>query len=323
MEFAVILLSAVVLDLILGDPKWLPMLVVYIGRVVSILEKYLRGRIEDKKRGGLLLAIIIIGGTYLIIFVVLGIVYKINRQLGILVSIYLLFNAISIKEMAKEAKRIAATLEKIKLSYQKIFWLKNARKKLSNIVGRDTHNLDEEEIARATIESIAESITDGVISPLFYMFLGGVPLCWAYKAVNTLDSMVGYKNEEYRDFGYFSAKIDDVANYIPARIAAFLLILVAFLLRKNFLRCAKTILRDGRNHPSPNSGLSEAGIAGALGIRLGGGSYYQGVLRDMPDIGEEIKEIKIKHIKESIVFLYVTSFLMVIILLIMRIVIWN
>lgn len=323
MEFIIILLSAIFLDLVLGDPKWLPMLVVYIGKAISKLEKYLRKKVEDEKWGGLLLVVLIVGGAYIVVFAVSSIAFKINKVLGMIVSIYLLYNAISIKGMAFEAKKIAAALERIKQNYQKEFWLKNARTKLSRIVGRDTHNLGEEEIIRATVESVAESITDGVISPLFYMFLGGVPLCWAYKAVNTLDSMVGYKNEEYRNFGYFSAKFDDIANYIPARIAALLLALVAFLTRKNFLRCVTTILRDGQNHPSPNSGLPEAGIAGALGIRLGGESSYEGELEVKPYIGEDVKRIKIKHIRESIVFLYLSSFLMVIIFLILRKVLWN
>lgn len=323
MEFIIILLAAVALDLILGDPRWLPMLVVYIGRAISKLEEYLREKVEDEKWGGLLLVVLIMGGTYIVVFAISSLSFKINKGLGILISTYLLYNAISIKGMAYEAKKIAAILEKIKQGYQKEFWLKNARAKLSKIVGRDTHNLNEEEIIRATTESVAESITDGIIAPLFYMFLGGVSLCWAYKAVNTLDSMVGYKNEKYRNFGYFSAKFDDVANYIPARITALLLALVAFLTRRNFLRCVMTILRDGRNHPSPNSGLPEAGIAGALGIRLGGESSYQGELKVKPYIGEDIERIKIKHIRESIMFLYLSSFLMVIIFLILRKILWN
>ncbi|MBU0600348.1 adenosylcobinamide-phosphate synthase CbiB [bacterium] len=326
MEFIIILSLAVILDLLLGDPRWLPMVVVYIGKAITKLEPYLRKKVEDERWAGLLLVISIVSGTYLIIFILLQVTIQIQPYLYFLISIYLLFNAISIKGMALEAKKIVISLERIKESYHKEFWIKNARQRLAKIVGRDTRYLSEEEIMRATIESVAESITDGVISPLFYMFLGGLPLCWAYKAINTLDSMVGYKNERYKNFGYFSAKFDDVANYIPARLTALLFILAAFFLKKDYLRTIKTILRDGRKHPSPNSGLVEAGMAGALGIKLGGKNYYQGKLQFRPYLGEgnlreEIKKVETRHVKESIKFLYLVSFLMVIISLTLKVMI--
>jgi adenosylcobinamide-phosphate synthase len=166
-------------------------------------------------------------------------------------------------------------------------YLKEARLNLSLVVGRDTDSLDEDEARRATIETLAENLSDGLIAPLFYLALGGPVLAWGYKAVNTLDSMIGYKNERYLDLGRFSARLDDAANYIPARLAALLLILAARLLKYDWRRARAVWARDGRLHPSPNSGQPEAAMAGALNIRLGGPSYYGGALSDKPFINQD------------------------------------
>ncbi|NCO68147.1 MAG: cobalamin biosynthesis protein CobD, partial [Nitrospirae bacterium] len=166
-----------------------------------------------------------------------------------------------------------------------------ARKKLSCIVGRDTQNLSEDGVVKAAAESIAENTNDGIIAPLFYLILGGPVLAITYKAINTLDSMVGYKNDRYIHFGWFSARVDDVANFIPARIAGMLIVISSFLLRKNFKDSLKTMLRDSKKHSSPNSGISEAAMAGALGIRLGGGAFYQGKFVEKQYIGNDIKKV--------------------------------
>ncbi|MEW6687234.1 MAG: adenosylcobinamide-phosphate synthase CbiB, partial [Candidatus Edwardsbacteria bacterium] len=176
-----------------------------------------------------------------------------------------------------------------------------------------TQNLSEDKVVRATIESIAESTNDGIVAPLFYLTLGGPVLAVAYKATNTLDSMLGYKNERYRDFGWFSARLDDVANYIPARISGFLISISSFISGKGFRNAYKTMLKDGRKHPSPNSGISEASMAGALGIRLGGGAFYQGKFVEKRYIGEDRRKVDAFLINETLKISFVTSVLMLII----------
>lgn len=167
-----------------------------------------------------------------------------------------------------------------------------ARRALGMIVGRDTGHLESPEIVRGTVETVAENIVDAIISPLFFALLGGAPLAMAYRAVNTLDSMVGYKNDKYRDLGWASARLDDVANYIPARITALLLTLCAALLRLDWRRCWRTVRRDARLHPSPNSGYPESAVAGALGIRLGGENVYHGVTSFRAYMGDPLRTME-------------------------------
>ncbi|MDY6970578.1 MAG: adenosylcobinamide-phosphate synthase CbiB, partial [Spirochaetota bacterium] len=185
--------------------------------------------------------------------------------------------------------------------------LNKAREQLSMIVGRDTQDLNESEIIRATVETVAESVVDGVISPIFYAALGGAPLAMAYKAVNTLDSMVGYRNQRHEELGCFSARLDDAANFIPARISAVLIPIASLLMRMYCIGSIKTILLDGGKSPSPNSGISQAGFAGALKIQLGGDNYYEGVKHSKPVIGFAHKDREIKDIKRSIYLMYVVS----------------
>jgi len=188
--------------------------------------------------------------------------------------------------------------------------LELARERVSRIVGRDTRDLDEEEIVRATIETISESTVDGIISPLFYAVLGGAPLAMAYKAVNTLDSMVGYKSEKYLQFGWFSAKLDDMVNYIPARISIVLIPIASLIVRQRGLMALKIIFRDGKKSPSPNAGIPEAGFAGALGIQLGGINFYQGVKEYRPILGEKLKKKSPKDILKAIWLSCTVSMLM-------------
>jgi adenosylcobinamide-phosphate synthase len=188
----------------------------------------------------------------------------------------------------------------------------SARKNLSLIVGRDTHSLDKQDIIRATIETVSENTVDGIISPLFYAFIGGAPLALAYKAVNTLDSMVGYKNERYKDFGWASAKIDDWANFIPARLSIMFLPVACWLAGKNGLNSWKLVWRDGKKNPSPNSGIPQAAVAGALGIQLGGMNFYNSIPSPKLLIGDRLNSLKIGHIKESIKVSYICSVLVLI-----------
>ena len=191
--------------------------------------------------------------------------------------------------------------------------LDGARNELSCLVGRDTSSLDEKGITRALLETVAENTSDGVIAPLFYLAIGGPPLAMAYKAINTLDSMVGYKNEKYLYFGRASARLDDIANYIPARITAILLAVAAFILRKDWRRAWRITLRDSGNHPSPNSGYPEAAVAGALGRRLGGLSYYGGMPSNKPFIGDDAGEFQVRDVREAGRLMLMTSALMVLI----------
>lgn len=209
--------------------------------------------------------------------------------------------SISIKDLKAESMKIYNSLIHNDLE--------SARKNLHFIVGRDTENLDKKEVLRGTIETIAEASVDGIISPLFYAAIGGPAMALTYKAVSTLDSMVGYKNSKYREFGWFSAKLDDALNYIPARISAVILPISSFLCGKNWLGSIKTILRDGRKNPSPNSGIPEAAIAGALGIELGGINYYNSIPISKPIIGIRKNLLHEKHIKDAVKIVYVASFL--------------
>jgi adenosylcobinamide-phosphate synthase len=183
-----------------------------------------------------------------------------------------------------------------------------AKKRLSMLVSRDTANMDRQQIIRGTIETVAENTVDGILSPMFYLFIGGLPGVWIYKTVNTLDAMVGYKDEAYKELGWASAKIDDILNYIPARISGWIIIPVAGLLCcLNMKQAILTVLCDASKHPSPNSGYPEAAFAGALNIQLGGISYYHGKPQMKPVIGKSYQEVEMEHIKLAIWLMYTTS----------------
>ncbi|MBU4345393.1 MAG: adenosylcobinamide-phosphate synthase CbiB, partial [Proteobacteria bacterium] len=188
--------------------------------------------------------------------------------------------------------------------------IEEARKRLSMIVGRDTEKLDEQGICRAVIETVSENLSDGIIAPMFYLALGGLPLAMAYKAVNTLDSMVGYKNDRYGDIGWFSAKMDDMFNWIPARFTGLIIVAASFVLRYNWRDSWKIMRRDGQNHSSPNSGMPEAAAAGALNIQLGGKIQYFGKISHKPTIGDRIKEIDRDDVKKAWVIMFFSSFFM-------------
>jgi adenosylcobinamide-phosphate synthase len=212
------------------------------------------------------------------------------------VSALFLWSTISIRSLDRAAREILGLLRRGDLA--------TARRRLSLIVGRDTERLGAAEITRATVETVAESISDGVIAPLFYFLLGGAPLACAYRAVNTLDSMVGYRSERYRDFGMAAARLDDVANFLPARLTALLLVGSALLLGLDWRQAWRIAWRDGARHPSPNSGYTEAAVAGALGVQLGGLNYYQGQPSLRPRLGEPATALEPGHIAGAIRMLY-------------------
>ncbi len=291
---------ACLLDLIVGDPPMIPHPVTIIGKFIDRLERLLfsPGKILGIA-GGAALALIVVGSVYALTAAFLWLLRDIHPVLALAVETWLLSTTIAAKGLAEAAKKVFIPLSNNDLE--------TARKMVGHIVGRDTFNLDRHGVTRATVETVAENTVDGIIAPLFYAFIGGAPLAMAYKAVNTLDSMVGYKNERYLYFGRFSARLDDVINYIPARIGGFLLLAASLIMGKNTFRAFKTLVRDSGKHPSPNSGIPEAVVAGSLGVRLGGMNFYQGKESFRQYIGEDINPLAPGHIKQAISMMYVSS----------------
>ena len=293
------------LDLIIGDPSWFPHPVKGMGKLIIFLEE----RLKNGKEGyvlrikGILLAVIVVGVSATTAYMLLYFAGRIDYILKIIFWIILGYMSLATKDLFLHVKRI---LERINSED-----IEGAREKLSFIVGRDTQDLSKKEVIRACIESIAENTNDGIIAPLFYLILGGPTLAIGYKAINTLDSMVGYKNQDYKDFGWFSAKLDDFVNFIPARITGILIVISSFLLGYNFKDSFRIMCRDGRNHLSPNSGIPEAAMAGALGIRVGGLTKYKGKLVVKPYIGEDKTFIGPGLINKAIKVSFLSSFLMV------------
>ena len=295
---------AYVLDLIFGDPQNIIHPVQVIGKMISSGEKFLLGENSSLSRkykffAGMILNITVISLTY-------GITYLIRRTsensiILTVAEIYLMYTVFSINSLAREGNRVYNILKEGNIE--------RARKDLSYLVSRDTGAMDEKMIIRSTMETISENTVDGIVAPMLYMFLGGLPLSMTYKAINTFDSMVGYKNEKYMDFGKFSAKLDDVANFIPARITGILIVIASVILGYDYKNSLKIFIRDRKNHSSPNSGHAEAGVAGALGVQFGGKVSYFGKEVDKPVIGDKIKDFELEDIKKNIKIMYVASFL--------------
>ena len=295
---------AFVLDILIGDPRWLPHPVRIMGMCIQYLEILLRKVFRSERTAGIFLTGIIVMGSYLITFKIISFFYGLGTLWGIAVSIVIIFYSLSIRDLLKETGGVLKALKSGNLP--------KARSNLSRIVGRDTHNLSEKQVAIGCIETSAESSVDGIIAPLFYAFIGGPALAMAYKSVNTLDSMVGYKNEKYNNFGWASAKLDDVANFIPARIAAIILPISSYICGADFSNSIRIVKRDGQKHPSPNSGIPEAAIAGALRIRLGGPGVYNGIPSDKPFIGDPINNIDFDDISNTTRIVMVSAIILVV-----------
>ena len=295
------------LDLIIGDPYSFPHPVRYIGKLISIVEKQIR-KITSSDKGlkiaGFFLWFIVVGATFGITTLVLQL-FKFNKLAYFIVNTILIYTTLATKCLKDESVKIYKVL--------KTGDLEKSRIQLSYIVGRDTTNLNEKEIVRATVETVAENTVDGIIAPLFYGFIGGAPLAMAYKAVNTLDSTVGYKNDKYYYLGFASAKIDDIANYIPARLGVVLLSLGSLFAGFNFKNALKIGIRDRKNHKSPNCAFSEGAVAGALGIQLGGTNVYFGKEVYKPTIGDKTREIEIEDIVRTNKIMYSSSIISIII----------
>lgn len=270
------------LDLCFGDPRWLPHPVVWIGKSISRMEKFLRRHFSKTPKGertaGILLAICIPLASFLISLGVLLLAYRISFWLWFVLHTFWAYQVPASRCLATESRKVYRKLAASDLS--------GARTQLSWLVGRDTQSLSEEEVTKACVETVAENTSDGVTAPLFYLLIGGVPLGFLYKAVNTLDSMVGYRNETYRYFGTASAKLDDALNWLPSRICAVLMICAAWLLRLDARNAWRIFRRDRSKHLSPNSAQTESVAAGALGIRLGGTHLYFGKPVEKPTIGD-------------------------------------
>ena len=247
----------------------------------------------------MILNITVISVTYAVTYLI----YKSseNSIIFTVAEIYLMYTIFSINSLAREGNRVYNILKEGNIE--------RARKDLSYLVSRDTGTMDEKMIIRSTMETISENTVDGIVAPMLYMFLGGLPLSITYKAINTFDSMVGYKNEKYMDFGKFSAKLDDVANFIPARITGILIVIASMILGYDYKNSLKIFIRDRKNHSSPNSGHAEAGVAGALGVQFGGRVSYFGKEVDKPVIGDKIKDFELEDIKKNIKIMYAASFL--------------
>jgi adenosylcobinamide-phosphate synthase len=299
-DFNWLFAGALIFDHLLGDPRgaWHP--VVLIGKLITLLEKRLRkpgAGAGSERKAGLLLLAMVVGLVYIISFVVVKITFLAGDAAGLAGSAVILSFAISPRALRGAAEEIYGFLLAGDLT--------RARQRTALVVGRDTGGLDESEITRAAVETTAENITDGVISPLFFAAVGGVPLAFAYRAVNTLDSMVGYKNDRYINFGWASAKFDDICNYIPARITACLIVLAAAALPGCDPQGALRVLwRDAGKHPSPNSGYAEAPVAGALGVRLGGCNRYFGRPSWRSYMGEARHALKAGDIKKAVAIMY-------------------
>jgi adenosylcobinamide-phosphate synthase len=308
----IILPAAVILDLLMGDPKFYTHPVVLIGKLIKFLEKKLNKSSNHRamqRMKGVILVITVLLVTFVITYLVIFISNTLNYYLGVIIKILILYTTLAIKGLSKAALEIFNQLSEGDL--------KGARHSLNWIVGRDTDDMKENEIIRGTIETVAENTSDGIIAPLFYFFLAGPIGAVLYKAVNTMDSMLGYRNEKYKYFGWASARLDDVANYIPARLTAILIVFSSFVYRKDYKRAFKTLIRDAKKHVSPNAGYPESALAGALRIQLGGINYYFGNESKKALLGDKIVDFKVKNIKETINLMIIATFSFILIMMIM------
>jgi len=299
---AKLVLLALMVDLLVGDPELIPHPVRIMGRLISALEKGVRRTCRSGmglRAGGVFIVLVVVLGSYYVTMVAVKLVTALNGYLGSALSVWLLSTTISAKGLHSHSAAVAVPLAGGDLDA--------ARDKLALIVGRDTCQLDEREIIRGVVETVAENTVDGIVSPLFYGFLGGAPLAMAYRAVNTLDSMLGHRDACYLHLGWAAARLDDLANYIPARIAGLIMVLLSPFSRGGFSRTVKILKDNARKHPSPNSGIPEAAMAGMLGVRLGGANRYQGVVSPRPYLGSELYALSLPHVWETVFWMYAVT----------------
>ncbi len=300
LTFVYILVSGFLLDLLVGDPKWLPHLIVGYGNLISSGEKQLnKGTSQFIK--GMLLTIVLVGSVFLLPFFFINFLRNNNyHMVEIAFSILMLFYCLANKTLVIEGKAVFNVL--------KNEGIEAGRKRLSWIVGRDTSALNEQQIRIATLETMSENLSDGIIAPLFYFVCFGVPGIMAYKMINTLDSMIGYKNDRYEQFGKFAAILDDVVNYIPSRITAILILVVQFKIKGVFF-----VFKEGKKHSSPNAGYPEAALAYVINCQFGGPNFYGGKIYKKPFIGTNNRLIQHQEINKVANINYASSIVFVIV----------
>jgi adenosylcobinamide-phosphate synthase len=290
-----------VLDQLLGDPEALPHPVVGFGKMISFLEKRLN-KGSFRLANGSITTLILVFSTYILCWKTIGVLNKIHPLAQVSGTLILVFYCLSAKALRKEVELVFRQLD---------ISLENGRKQLSRIVGRDTNSLNSQQIRTAALETLSENLSDGVIAPLFWFALLGAPGMLAYKMINTLDSMIGYKSERYLHFGKFAARLDDAANYIPARLTAFIMLLVA-----NNLSKIGFVTLQGKNHSSPNSGYPEAALAGSLNCRFGGPNHYFGKLVQKPFIGTNERKLSTEDMNKALKINRLSEIAMLIIVII-------
>lgn len=293
------------LDLIFGDPHWMPHPICLIGNMISRGEKAIRKALPNTSKGeltgGVLLVILVVTISIAVPIAILWAAGEIHILLRIGVEAVMCYQILSVKSLKTESMKV----------YQRLINgdLAGARKMVAMIVGRDVENLDMEQITKAAVETVAENTSDGTVAPLLFMALGGAPMGFFYKAINTMDSMIGYKSDQYFYFGKFAARLDDIVNYIPARISAYLMILASCFLKLDFRNAWRIFIRDRYNHASPNSAQTESVCAGALDIQLAGDAYYFGKLYHKKTIGDPLRPIAYDDIRLANRLLYGTAYL--------------
>lgn len=315
MEIAIAVLLGFILDCIFGDPAFIPHPIRFIGALISRCEKVLR-RVFPKTNkgelvGGAFLTIIVVLVSSLLPLIIIWLAAKVDFRLAFTINVFWSWQIFAARSLKKESMRVYDEIEKGDITL--------ARKFLSWIVGRDTEKLDFKEITKAVVETIAENTSDGVTAPMLFMMIGGAPMGFFYKAANTLDSMVGYRNDKYLYFGRASAKFDDVLNFIPARITGIAIIVAAVFSGLDGRNSLKIFKRDRMKHASPNSGNLEAACAGALNIQLGGNACYFGKLYEKETLGDPIREIEPEDIKKTVKLMYGASVISLIIMEAIRI----
>ena len=315
MEILITAAAGFALDLLLGDPERVPHPIVLMGRAIAALEKTLRRLFPKTDKGelaaGAVLAAVMSAGTLIVTALLCFALGKIHPALRWAAEIIWCWQALAMRGLRKETMAVRDKLDTDTLDA--------ARRQVSRVVGRDTNALSAEGVTKAAVETVAENFSDGVIAPLFWMLIGGAPLALCYKAINTMDSMVGYKNEKYLYFGRVAARLDDLANLIPARISALLLILAAALCGHDAKNAYKIWRRDRRKHESPNSAQTESAMAGALGVRLAGNASYFGVIHEKPSIGDGLRPVEPEDITRANRLMYAGSFLGLIIFSALRV----
>lgn len=299
-----------ILDLVFGDPYTLPHPIRLIGKLISKLEVFVRNRFGSLRLGGIFLALTVLVLSSGIPFAVLLLSYKLNLFFGTAVESIFCYYLIAARCLRDESMKVYSAIRESNTE--------KARKAVSMIVGRDTETLDESGIIRAAVETVAENTSDGVTAPVMYMALGGAALGFFYKAANTMDSMIGYKNEKYAELGRFAAKLDDVLNFIPSRFTAVVMIISSCILGLNGKGAYRIWKRDRRKHDSPNSAQTESVCAGALDIRLAGDAYYFGELHKKKYIGDDDRPVENEDIRRANRLMYCTSIIVLIVSAVVR-----